>query len=66
MYVALTPGVEPGGDNSTVLLEGGNEVQPDADGVVESEQFPGLHLHVKSMLAGDLAAVFARLRGAGA
>src|SRR5437588_5902816 len=29
-YVALTPGVLPGGDNGTLLLEGGHEVQPDA------------------------------------
>jgi Uma2 family endonuclease len=140
-YVALTPGVEPGGDNGTIFLDDGNEVQPDAflwrpepggprltddgyiegapqlivevsassvsydlhdkleayrrnrvreyvvwrtldaaidwfrlrdgayvriepdaDGVIESEQFPGLRLHVPSMLAGDLAAVLARLR----
>jgi Uma2 family endonuclease len=140
-YVALTPGVEPGGDNSTVFLQGGNEVQPDAflwrpedgrayqtddgyiigpphliveiaassvsydlhqkleayrrngvgeyvvwrvldnaidwfrlqggqyvriepdaDGTVESAQFPGLRLHVASMLAGDLTAALACLR----
>ena len=30
VYVSMTPGVEPGGDNATVYLEGGNEVQPDA------------------------------------
>jgi Uma2 family endonuclease len=41
-------------------------VQPDADGIVESEQFPGLRLHAQSMLAGDLAAVLAQLRGTGA
>src|SRR5215217_7763216 len=29
MYVALHPGVQPGGDNGTVFLEGGHEVQPD-------------------------------------
>jgi Uma2 family endonuclease len=39
-------------------------VEPDADGMVESEQFPGLRLHVPSMLAGDLATVLARQRGA--
>ena len=140
MYVALTPGVQPGGDNSTVFLEGGHEVQPDAflwrpeaggaylsedgyligapqlivevaassvsydlhqkkdayrrngvpeyivwrvedraidwfrlqdgqyvlvepdaNGVIESTQFPGLRLHVESMLAGDLSAVLAHL-----
>ncbi|MFN8633625.1 MAG: Uma2 family endonuclease [Chloroflexota bacterium] len=141
VYVAMTPGVQPGGDNTTVYLEGGNEVQPDAflwrpeaggayltddgylvgapqlvvevaassasydlhskleayrrngvpeyvvwrvldraidwlvlrdgsyvrvapdaDGIIESEQFPGLRLHVESMLAGDLTAVLAVLR----
>ena len=36
-------------------------IAPDTDGIVESEQFPGLRLHVASMLAGDLAAVLARL-----
>src|SRR5215207_5432367 len=36
-------------------------IEPDADGIVESEQFPGLRLHVPSMLAGDLAAVLAAL-----
>ena len=142
-YVALTPGVEPGGDNSTVVLQGGSEVQPDAflwrpedglayqaengyivgpphfiveiaassvsydlhqkkeayrrngvpeyvvwrvldkaidwvrlrdgqyivvepdaDGLIESEQFPGLRLHVSSLVTGDLAAVLAHLRPA--
>jgi Uma2 family endonuclease len=38
-------------------------VEPGADGIVESEQFPGLRLHTPSMLAGDLATVLARLRG---
>ena len=47
-------------DGAYVLIE------PNADGIVESEQFPGLRLHVQSMLAGDLTAVVARLRGAGA
>ncbi len=36
-------------------------VEADADGLIESEQFPGLRLHVASMLAGDLAAVIAML-----
>jgi hypothetical protein len=36
-------------------------IEPDEHGVVESEQFPGLRLHVQSMLAGDLAAVLARM-----
>ena len=38
------------------------ELEPDADGVIESEQFPGLRLHVPSMLAGDRVAVLERLR----
>jgi hypothetical protein len=37
-------------------------VAPDADGIVASEQFPGLRLHVPSLLAGDLATVLAQLR----
>jgi Uma2 family endonuclease len=37
-------------------------IQPDADGLIESEQFPGLRLHVENMLAGDLAAVLAHLQ----
>jgi hypothetical protein len=36
--------------------------EPDENGIVESEQFPGLRLHVQSMLAGDLAAVLGHLR----
>jgi Uma2 family endonuclease len=36
-------------------------VLPESDGIVESEQFPGLRLHVPSLLAGDLAAVLAAL-----
>jgi Uma2 family endonuclease len=142
MYVGMTPGVRPGADNATVLLEEGeHEVQPDAflwrpepngprvnergymegapqlivevaassaaydlhekkeayrsngvaeyvvwrvndtavdwfrlidgqyvtvapnaDGVVESEQFPGLRLHVRSLLAGDLPSLLAHMR----
>ena len=38
-------------------------IEPDAGGLIESEQFPGLRLAVSSMLAGDLATVLARLRG---
>lgn len=38
-------------------------VEPSADGLIESAQFPGLRLHVPSMLASELAAVLARLRG---
>jgi Uma2 family endonuclease len=37
-------------------------VEPDAAGLIESEQFPGLRLHVDSLLAGDLTAVLAHLR----
>jgi Uma2 family endonuclease len=37
-------------------------IEPDADGVVESEQFPGLCLHIQGMVAGDLATVLARVR----
>ena len=37
-------------------------VEPDANGLIESEQFAGLRLHVPRMLAGDLASVLARLR----
>ena len=36
-------------------------VEPDADGIVESVQFPGLRLHIASMLAGNLAAVLAEV-----
>jgi Uma2 family endonuclease len=39
-------------------------IEPDADGMIESEQFPGLRLHLPSMLAGDLASVLAWQRGA--
>jgi Uma2 family endonuclease len=34
---------------------------PGADGIIESRQFPGLRLHVKKMLDGDLAGVLAPL-----
>ena len=33
----------------------------DADGIIESTRFPGLRLHVPSMLAGDAAGVLAAL-----
>ena len=39
-------------------------IEPDADGVVESEIFPGLRLNVPRMLAGDLAGVLAELERA--
>jgi hypothetical protein len=39
-------------------------IEPDADGIVESAQFPGLRLHVQSMLDGNLAAVLGHLRAA--
>ena len=35
----------------------------DAAGVIESRAFPGLRLDVRALLAGDLAAVLAALRG---
>jgi Uma2 family endonuclease len=41
-------------------------VEPNADGVIESDQFPGLRLHIHSMIAGDAAAVLAALRAPGA
>jgi Uma2 family endonuclease len=37
-------------------------VEPDAHGIIESVQFPGLRLDVKAMLAGDVAAVAAAVR----
>ena len=36
-------------------------VEPDASGVIESDTFPGLRLHVARMLAGDMAGVLAEL-----
>ena len=36
-------------------------IEPDADGLIESEQFPGLKLHGASLLAGDLSAVLSHL-----
>jgi Uma2 family endonuclease len=49
-------------------LQGGEYVliAPDAEGIIESEQFPGLRLHVPSMLAGDRASVVGHLRAADA
>jgi len=35
---------------------------PDADGVIRSQVFPGLHLAVAPLLAGDLAQVLAELQ----
>ena len=37
-------------------------LEPDERGVIESEEFPGLRLHVAKMLAGDLAGVLDELR----
>jgi Uma2 family endonuclease len=37
-------------------------VSPDADGIVESSQFPGLRLHIPSMLALDRAGIVAPLK----
>ncbi|MFN0095149.1 MAG: Uma2 family endonuclease [Dehalococcoidia bacterium] len=39
--------------------------EADADGVIESELFPGLRLHVASLLAGDVPALLAALRPPG-
>jgi Uma2 family endonuclease len=36
-------------------------IEPDADGRIESEQFPGLRLDVPKLLAGDVAGVLAAL-----
>ena len=36
-------------------------VEPDARGVIESREFPGLRLNVLRLLAGDLATVLAEL-----
>ena len=36
-------------------------IEPDADGIVESEVFPGLRLSVKCLLDGDLAGALAAL-----
>jgi Uma2 family endonuclease len=36
-------------------------VEPNADGVIESETFPGLRLNVRKMLAADLAGVLAEV-----
>jgi Uma2 family endonuclease len=36
-------------------------LEPDERGVIESEEFPGLRLHVANMLAGDLAGVLDEL-----
>lgn len=36
-------------------------VSPDDDGIIESEAFPGLRLHVPSLLAQDLAGVLSAL-----
>jgi Uma2 family endonuclease len=44
------------------LVEGAYQRrQPDAAGIIESSQFPGLRLDVPAILAGDLAKVAATL-----
>ena len=50
MYVALTPDAQPGGDNATVFLEGGHEVQPDA--FLWRPQAGGAHLNEDGYLVG--------------
>ena len=37
-------------------------LEPDAEGVIESEEYPGLRLHIPSLLTGDRANVLAWLR----
>jgi len=37
-------------------------VTPDAEGVIRSQVFPGLHLAVDKLLEGDLAVVLAELQ----
>jgi Uma2 family endonuclease len=45
------------------LREGRYErVAAGADGIIESDAFPGLRLHVEKMLEGDLSGVLAELR----
>lgn len=38
-------------------------IEPDARGIIESEVFPGLRLHVARMLGGDRAGVLAEIKG---
>lgn len=45
------------------LVKGNYEpLPPDADGIIRSRVFPGLHLAVESLLAGDMAEVLAVLQ----
>ena len=37
-------------------------LEPDERGIFESEEFPGLRLHMPSLLAGDLAGVLDELQ----
>jgi Uma2 family endonuclease len=46
----------------TLVAEGYVRSQPDANGVIRSRVFPGLHLTVAALLAGDLAAVLDEVR----
>ncbi len=39
-----------------------HRLEPDEDGVIRSRVFPGLHLDIKALLAGDLATVLAVVR----
>ncbi len=39
-----------------------HRLEPDEAGIIRSQVFPGLHLDVKALLAGDLAAVLAAVR----
>jgi Uma2 family endonuclease len=40
-------------------------VEPDADGIIESQAFPGLRLNVLKLLAGDFAGALVAASGAG-
>lgn len=57
--------VEDGAIDWFRLREGAYErAEPNEHGVIESDTFPGLRLHVAKMLAGDLAGVLAELEPA--
>jgi Uma2 family endonuclease len=44
-------------------LENGDyaALEPDADGIIESREFPGLRLHVPALMSGDLPTVLATI-----
>jgi len=45
-------------------LQGGeyHQLEPDEDGIIRSRVFPGLHLDVEALLAGDLSAVLSAVK----